>query len=122
MFIKQGRRNLSEREIIVIDQFALARGIDIGDEINLNINGRKYRFIVSAIASSPEYVYLMENEQVLLPDYENFGVAYIEEEYLRKISGSGYFNEVVIRVNNQDNIDKTKDYLEDELKGMVKGL
>lgn len=116
LFIKQGRRTLSEREIIVIDQFALARGIDIGDEMNLNINGRKYRFIVSAIASSPEYVYLMENEQVLLPDYENFGVAYIEEEYLRKISGSGYFNEVVIRVNNQDNIDKTKDFLEDELK------
>ncbi|MDD4046938.1 MAG: FtsX-like permease family protein [Tissierellia bacterium] len=116
LFIKKGRRNLSEREIIVIDQFALARGIDIGDEINLSINGRKYKFIVTAIAASPEYVYLMENEQVLLPDYENFGVVYIEEDYLRKISDKGSFNEVVIRVNFQDNIDKTKDYLEDELK------
>ena len=116
LFIKKGRRNLSEREIIVIDQFALARGIDIGDEINLSINGRKYKFIVTAIAASPEYVYLMENEQVLLPDYENFGVVYIEEDYLQKISDKGFFNEVVIRVNFQDNIDKTKDYLEDELK------
>jgi putative ABC transport system permease protein len=58
----------------------------------------------------------MENEQVLLPDYKKFGVVYIEEDYLRKISGRGYFNEAVIRVNNYDNIDKTKDYLEDELK------
>ena len=116
LYIKKGKRIFSEREIIVIDQFALARGIDTGDEIALNINGRKYKFIVSAIASSPEYVYLMENEQVLLPDPENFGVVYIEEDYLRKISGSGYFNEIVIKVNNQDDIDKTKDYLEDELK------
>ncbi len=116
LFIKKGKRTLFEREIIVIEQFALARGIDIGDEINLSINGRIYKFNVSAIASSPEYVYLMENEQVLLPDYENFGVVYVEEDYLRKISGSGYFNEVVIRVNNQDNIDKTKDYLENRLK------
>jgi putative ABC transport system permease protein len=116
LFIKKGKRALSEREIIVIEQFAHARGIDTGDEINLNINGRKYKFIVSAIASSPEYVYLMENEQVLLPDYKKFGVVYIEEDYLRKISGRGYFNEAVIRVNNYDNVDKTKDYLEDELK------
>jgi putative ABC transport system permease protein len=92
LFIKKGKRALSEREIIVIEQFAHARGIDTGDEINLNINGRKYKFIVSAIASSPEYVYLMENEQVLLPDYKKFGVVYIEEDYLRKIYGRGYFN------------------------------
>jgi putative ABC transport system permease protein len=116
LFIRKGKRILSEKEIMVIDQFALARGIDIGDEINLSINGRKNKFIVSAIVSSPEYVYLMENEQVLLPDYENFGVVYIEEDYLRKISGSGSFNEIVIRVNNHEKIDKTKDYLEDELK------
>jgi len=116
LYIKKGKRTLSEREIIVIDQFALARGIETGDEINLNINGRKHKFLVSAIASSAEYVYLMENEQVLLPDYENFGVVYIEEDYLRKISGSGSFNEVVLKVNSQDKIDKTKDYLEDELK------
>ena len=116
LYIKKGKRTLSEREIIVIDQFALARGIDTGQEIVLGINGRNHKFIVSAIASSPEYVYLMENEQVLLPDYENFGVVYIEEDYLRKISGRGSFNEVVIRVNNQDDIDKTKDYLEKELK------
>lgn len=116
LYIKKGKRKLSEREIIVIDQFAIARGIDIKDEITLNINGKKHKFTVSGIASSPEYVYLMENEQVLLPDYEKFGVVFIEEDYLRKISGRGYFNELVIRVNNQDNIDKSKDYLEDRLE------
>ena len=116
LYIKKGKRMLSGREIIVIEQFADARGIDIGDEVNLNINGGKYKFIVSAIASSPEYVYLMENEQVLLPDYNKFGVVYIEKDYLRKISGRGYFNELVLRVDDWDNMSETKNYLEDELK------
>lgn len=115
LFIKKGRRTLFEKEAIVIDQFAVARNIDVGDKITLNIKGREYKFIVSAIASSPEYVYMMENEQVLLPDPEGFGVVFIEENYLRKISGSGYFNEMVLTVNNYEQINKTKDYLEDEL-------
>lgn len=116
LFVKKGRRTIKEKEIMVIDQFALARELDVGDEIDLNIRGRKFRFNISAIVSSPEYVYLMENEQTLLPDYEKFGVVFIEEEYLRRISGSGLFNEVVIRVNNQDDLDETKDYLEEYLK------
>ncbi len=116
LYIKKGRRTLSERDVILIDQFADARGLDIRDEIILNINGSNHRFIVSGIASSPEYVYLMENEQVLLPNYEKFGVVYIEEGYLQKISGKAYFNEVVIKVNNQESIKKTKTFLENELK------
>ncbi|MGB4607178.1 MAG: FtsX-like permease family protein [Tissierellia bacterium] len=116
LFVKKGRRTIKDREIMVIDQFALARGLDTGDEIDLNIKGRKHRFIISAIVSSPEYVYLMENEQVLLPDYENFGVVFIEEDYLRKISAASVFNEVVIRVKNFDILDETKDYLEDRLE------
>ncbi len=115
LFIKKGHRTLTEREAIVIDQFAVARNIVVGDEIRLNIKGREYKFKVSAIASSPEYVYLMENEQVLLPDPKGFGVVFIEENYLRKISGSGYFNEIVITVNNHEQINSTKDYLEDTL-------
>lgn len=115
LFIKNGRRTLTEREAIVIDQFAVARNIAVGDEIRLYIKGKEYKFKVSGIASSPEYVYMMENEQVLLPDPKGFGVVFIEENYLRKISGRGYFNEIVVTVNNYEQINKTKDYLEDEL-------
>lgn len=115
LFIKKGTRTLAERQAILIDQFASARGIDVGDEISLSLKGREYKLRVSAIASSPEYVYMMENEQVLLPDPESFGVAFIEENYLRKISGSSHFNEAVIKVNKYELIDETKDYLEDTL-------
>lgn len=116
LYIKKGRRALSEREAIVIEQFASARKIDVGDEIKLSIKGREYKFKISAIASSPEYVYMMEGEQTLLPDPNSFGVVFIEESYLRKISGGGYFNEAVLTVKDYEQIKKTKDYLEDYLE------
>nr|WP_312579967.1 FtsX-like permease family protein [Sedimentibacter sp.] len=117
LFIKSGKRELSEKDIIIIEQFAVARDIHIGDQVKIQINGKQYKFNVSAIASSSEYAYIMENEQTLLPDPENFGIVYIEEDYLRQIYGyKGNYNELLIKLNNEDNLTQTKDFLEDELE------
>lgn len=116
LFMKSGKRILDEKDAILIEQFAVARNISVGDEIKIKINGRQISFNVSGIASSSEYAYMMENEQSMLPDPEGFGVVYLEEDYLRKIySSRGNFNEILLTVNNDDNIDKTADQIEDEL-------
>lgn len=117
LFMKEGKRALTGKDIIVIEKFAEARNINIGDEIRLRINGKEHKFNVSGIASSAEYIYIMENEQSLVPAPEKFGVVYIEESYLRKIySGKGSFNDIVIKLNNQESVDKTAKYLEDYLQ------
>lgn len=117
LFMKAGKRNLTEKDVILIEQFAVARNINVGDEIKIKINGRQVSLNVSGIATSSEYVYMMENEQTMLPDPEHFGVIYLEENYLRKIySSKGSFNEILLTVNNEVNIDKTADYLEDNLE------
>lgn len=117
LFIKSGKRELTEKDIIVIEQFAVARNIHIGDQIKIQINGKQYKFNVSAIASSSEYAYIMENEQTLLPDPKNFGIVYIEEDYLRQIYGSkGNFNEMLIKINDENNLVQTSDFLEDDLE------
>ena len=114
LFIKSGKRTLSNKDIIIIEKFAEARNIFVGDTVKLRINGRQQEFNVSGIASSSEFAYMMENEQTFLPDPTNFGVVFLEENYLRKIYGTnGNFNEILIKVNNDENIEETVDYLED---------
>lgn len=116
LFIKSGKRTLAEKDIIVIEQFATARNIIVGDNVIIKINGRQHEFNVSGIASSSEYVYMMQNEQTLLPNPESFGVVFLEENYVRKVySSRGNFNEILLKVNSDDNIEKTADYLEDSL-------
>jgi len=93
LFIKSGDRTLSNKDIIIIEKFAEARNIFVGDTVKLRINGRQQEFNVIGIATSSEFAYMMENEQTILPDPENFGVVFLEENYLRKIHGiNGNFN------------------------------
>ncbi|MDD2494406.1 MAG: FtsX-like permease family protein [Tissierellia bacterium] len=116
LFMKSGKRSLTSKDIIIIDQFAAARNIKVGDEVKLQISGRQYLFKVSGIASSPEYVYIMENEQTLLPEPSEFGVVFIEESYLMKIAQTnGNYNELVLKVKDEKKLEKTVDYLKSYL-------
>lgn len=116
LFMDEGSRKLTDKNIIVIKQFADARKIKIGDKIKLQINNNQHEFVVSGIASSPEYVYMMENEQTLVPDPKKFGVFFVEENYLRQISGTkGNYNEIVLKLKKESSVDKTSDYLKESL-------
>ncbi|MGI6630003.1 MAG: hypothetical protein ACOX4H_05675 [Bacillota bacterium] len=54
---------LGNNDLILLEQFAVARDINPGDVITPRINGRLYELRVSGIAASSEFVYVMENEQ-----------------------------------------------------------
>lgn len=117
LYMKDGTRAIEGREVIVIEQFAIARNINIGDKIKLQINGRQYDFKVKGIASSPEFVYLMENEQNLLPMPDKFGVIFLEKTYAKKIiSSNGNYNELLFKLDKNIDIDKTLDNIKEELE------
>lgn len=104
------------KSTVVLEQFSDARGIRIGDKISPYINGRAHPLEVVGITASSEHVYLMENEQALLPAPEKFGVLYVSEDFAQ--SAYGYrdsYNEVLIRVKDLDQIDEIADKLEDRL-------
>lgn len=86
------------KEIVLIEQFAHAREIEIGDIIRVQAGGTPYALKVAGIAANPEYIYLMENSQSIMPDEENFGVGYISEGVGRQVAGlSGGYNELIVK-------------------------
>lgn len=105
----------NDGEAILIEQFANARGIHVGDSIKIQANGIQYTFDVAGIAANPEYIYLMENNQSIMPDEKNFGVCYITEKMGRQISGlEGSCNEIVIRYDS--GMKRSEDELIDDVK------
>lgn len=103
---KQNRLHLVEgrlpaegrRELALVQQFAHARNIQLGDSIRLQINGVQSDWEVTGIALSPEYIYLMENEQSLIPSPATFGVAWAPEKLFRQLADQGgRFNEITIQ-------------------------
>ncbi len=97
LFFDSGSKTLdNDREIFVIKQFAKARGYSIGDEIPIIVYGKKYNMIIKNIVDSPEFIYLAESEQILLPDAKKYGVIYVTESFAQSaLDFSNYYNQVL---------------------------
>lgn len=105
-----------DNSTLLLEQFAQARNIKLQDIISPRINGRTYDLKVAGIVSSSEYAYVMENEQSLLPAPEKFGVAYVSEAFAQSVLGyRGSYNQVIITVNEQADIDDIVDSIEKRL-------
>ncbi|MEL7654677.1 MAG: ABC transporter permease, partial [Bacillota bacterium] len=88
----------SGNEALLIEQFANARGIQVGDKIKIQVGGLQRTLEVTGIVANPEYIYLMENTQAIMPDEENFGICYVSEQFGQQAAGlPGSFNEILIR-------------------------
>lgn len=88
----------SGNEAMLIEQFAKARNINIGDTIRIQAGGVQRSLEVVGIVANPEYIYMMENTQSIMPDEKNFGVCYVSEQFGQQAAGlTGSYNEVLIR-------------------------
>ena len=106
---------LKNDQCLVIEKFAAARGIKVGDTITPHISGRDYDLEVVGIVSSPEYVYLMENAQNLLPAPAKFGVVYTTESFINDAMGINYYNQVTFLLEEGSNVEEVKNLLEKKL-------
>lgn len=106
------------KSVAVLQQFADARDIKLGDRIVAYIGGRDYTLDVGGIVGSPEYIYLMENEEALLPAPESFGVVYVTEDFAQSVLDyQGSYNELMIKIDGRyfERLDSIIETLEEEL-------
>jgi len=117
LYIRKGSFVRGNRGVMVVQPYAKAVGIEIGDPIDIQINGKTYKLTVEGIVSSSEFVYVIENEQTLLPDNEKFGIVFLEESFAQKAFGyENSYNDLLIKVDDEDKIESIIDALEKKLK------
>lgn len=110
-----GVRDLN-RDVLVFDQFAKARGMELGDIVRPQILGDEHDLEIKAFVASPEYVYLMENEQAMLPEASRFGVFFVSEELAMNSFGmNGYYNQVLVKAEPGVNLDQLQTRVENSL-------
>lgn len=85
-------------EIVLLQAFADAHGLDLGDTLPATIYGGRRELDIVGIALSPEYVYAIAPGE-MVPDDRLFGVAWMGRRALaRSVNQDGAFNEAVIRL------------------------
>jgi len=89
-----GRRD----EAVVLQSFADAHALEIGDTIPATIYGGRETITVVGVALSPEHVYSIAPGQ-LVPDDRLFGVLWMARDALSEaVNQEGAFNEAVVRL------------------------
>nr|WP_275297580.1 ABC transporter permease [Maricaulis parjimensis] len=89
---REGQRD----EIVLLDGFARAHGLAIGDSVTATIRGGRETFRVVGFALSPEFVYAIAPGQ-LVPDDRLFGVGWMGRDALEQAADSaGAFNEAAL--------------------------
>lgn len=86
-------------EAVVLEAFAAAHRLGIGDRIPATIYGRRRELIVVGTALSPEHVYAIGPGQ-FVPDDRLFGVLWMRRNALEQaVNQDQAFNEAVIRLS-----------------------
>ena len=101
-YVYKGKYILETNEITINKNFADARSLEIGDEIELNFNNKTESFIIASLVSYPNYVFLFKDGASTVSKPEDFAVVEINEEHFKYIPYNSIYikyKENVSRVN-----------------------
>jgi putative ABC transport system permease protein len=86
-------------EAVVLETFADAHGLKIGDTVEATVYGGRRELTVVGVGLSPEYVYAIAPGQIV-PDSRLFGVFWMgRKELAQSVDQDGAFNEVAVRLS-----------------------
>jgi len=114
LYVRQGRLPVmaEQTEVVVSELFAEAHRLRLGDRIAANLEGKREELIVVGIGLSPDSIYVVQ-PGMLLPNNRLYGILWAPREKLAAaFNMEGAFNQVVIRLGHDANIDNIKTQLD----------
>ncbi|SDK12898.1 ABC transporter permease [Microbulbifer yueqingensis] len=105
-----------EEQVLALDAFAEAHGLQPGDHIHAILNGTRKRLTITGIVLSPEYIYAISPGEIV-PDKKRFGVLWMSRDALaHAFDLDGAFNEAVLLTSAGSNEDALLEQLDTMLK------
>ena len=109
-FIYEGSTNLKTNEIAINKNFAIANSLNIGDTVELVFNDKTNSFVIAALVSYPNYVFLFKDGASTASEAKDFAVIEVNEDHFNYIP----YNSIYIKYKegadkrNVENLIRTK--------------
>ena len=100
IYLVEGRRLDPTRkdEILLLNSFAEARGLQLGDTLSATMNGARREFDIVGFAQSPEFIYAVAPGEIV-PNDANYAVFWMSREAMgAAFDLDGAFNEALIKL------------------------
>lgn len=107
--------NEEEQGLWLAKEYAEKNSLAVGDVISIDYNGEVIDFAVLGIISEAEYVYYLGNNDEVLPDYSQYGYAYINKETLNKKLRHNNVNRLFIKYEDNVNEKEVKSEIYNKL-------
>ena len=114
-YVYKGKYMLETNEIAINKNFADARSLEIGDEIELNFNNKTETFIIASLVSYPNYVFLFKDGASTVSKPEDFAVVEINEEHFKYIP----YNSIYIKYKENVNRANIENLIRIKLKEKI---
>ncbi|WP_458411592.1 ABC transporter permease [Schinkia sp. CFF1] len=83
------------QQVLVADKFYQAHGLELGNKINVIIEGKQVELSISGTGQSPEYIYALKELQTIAADPKTFEVAYMPYEDMEQLfNQKGLVNDI----------------------------
>ena len=99
--LQRGRalHGAATREVLLESRFADYHGLRPRDTLTIRWRDEQVQFTIAGVIRSPEYIYVIQSKQQLLPSEDVFGVLFTARETVGALTGQqGRINEVCVYV------------------------
>lgn len=110
-YIVEGKEyDESIKGIYLNDKFAKENNLKLNDEINLTYGRISLNLPIVSLIKNPDYLYAVEDEKQVMPDFASYGYVYISPTYFNELvkdyhlSASLLYSKILIKSNSSKNV------------------
>lgn len=101
--------NSHQNEIIMGNNYFKAMALELGDKIDLIINGKKKELTIVGVGRSPEFIYAKKNDNELISDPKSFDIVFMPYDSMSELLGLNHqVNNVAILLYDMAEFEETK--------------
>lgn len=113
----EGESYKPDEEGIWIEQlFAEAHNLSPGDRLQITLGSMEVNGIIKGIVQHPEYVYYLSAEETMMPNYSNYGVAFLSEVHY-PLKSSIVYNQMILDLESES--DEAQSVLKEKIEQVI---
>lgn len=114
--VENGRYPSKDAEIVIDPNFARENKLNLGEEIDIVLNGELSTLRIVGIGRSSENIFTTRKSSDIFPDPKMFGVGYTSMDTMGNLSGGGSYNNIVLKLKDGYEYDAVKDEISSIIK------
>lgn len=101
--------NPNELEIIIGNNFFNAMNMELGDNLPVVVNGKRYNLKIVGYGRSPEFIYAKKNNNELISDPKSFDLSFMPYQSMSEMFGTtNQINNVAFTLYNEEDFETAK--------------